>query len=264
MKLFSLHTRLSGCIVAFFVSSVLHSCYSSGQSDKLKNDDHGSEYQLVKDWPQLPRGYELSQPGGLGIDTSQNIFVFHRPGRKWKLLEDEFPDSLISSNTILMIDRNTGGIKNAWGAHLFIMPHGLTVDKLNNVWVTDVGLHQIFKFSHEGKLLMKLGVPGVPGNDSLHFNRPTDVTIAADGSFYVSDGYRNSRVVKFSKDGKYLFPGVPKEINQANSTFHMLSIWMIREMSMSQIAKTKEFRNLMPMGNSKKNGKTKRWKNYIQ
>jgi peptidylamidoglycolate lyase len=197
--------RINEYVVVFFLIIVLNSCYSSGQSGTGKPIDHGTSYELDKDWPQLPGGFELSQPGGLGIDTNQNIFVFHRPGRKWKLLEDEFPDSLISSNTILMIDRNTGKIENAWGDHLFIMPHGLNVDKFNNVWVTDVGLHQVFKFSHEGKLLMKLGVAGVAGNDSLHFNRPTDVAVCSDGSFYVSDGYRNSRVVKFSKDGKYLF-----------------------------------------------------------
>jgi peptidylamidoglycolate lyase len=84
------------------------------------------------------------------------------------------------------------------------MPHGLTVDKNNYVWITDVGLQQIFKFSHEGKLLMKLGEEEVAGNDSAHFNRPADVAIADDGSFYVSDGYINSRVVKFSASGKYL------------------------------------------------------------
>jgi peptidylamidoglycolate lyase len=84
------------------------------------------------------------------------------------------------------------------------MPHGLTVDKQNNIWLTDVGLHQIFKFSHDGKLLMKLGVAKVPGNDSLHFNLPTDIAVADDGNFYVSDGYGNSRVVKFSSTGKYL------------------------------------------------------------
>lgn len=163
------------------------------------------KYELVRDWPRLPDGYVLSQPGGIGVDTGQHIFVFHRPGRKWTLLNDEFPDSLISSNTILMLDRESGKILNSWGANLFIMPHGLTVDKDNNIWVTDVGLHQVFKFSHEGKLLMKLGKAKVPGRDSLHFNRPTDVAVAEDGSFYVSDGYRNSRVIKFSKTGKYLF-----------------------------------------------------------
>jgi peptidylamidoglycolate lyase len=184
----------------FFICS-----YNAGMSQDPKAATNAPKYELVNNWPALPDGYILSQPGGIGVDTSQNIFVFHRPGRRWKLLEEEFPDSLISSNTILIISRETGKILNSWGANLFIMPHGLTVDKDNNVWVTDVGLHQIFKFSHEGKLLMKLGEAKIPGNDSLHFNRPTDVAVAADGSFYVSDGYRNSRVIKFSKSGKYLF-----------------------------------------------------------
>ena len=194
---------MNRAVITLFL--VLIFFYTEGQLENPKNAVLKSGYELVTNWPQLPEEFELSQPGGIGIDTSQNIFVFHRPGRRWKLLEEEFPDSLISANTILMIDRNTGKIMKAWGAGLFIMPHGLTVDRLNNVWVTDVGLHQIFKFSHDGKLLMKLGEARIPGNDSLHFNRPTDVAVAEDGSFYVSDGYRNSRVVKFSKDGKYLF-----------------------------------------------------------
>lgn len=184
-------------LILFFIG-----CYTEGESQDPRNLP---KYELVKNWPRLPDGYILSQPGGIGIDTSQHILVFHRPGRRWKLLEDKFPDSLISSNTILVLDRQTGKILNSWGANLFIMPHGLTVDKDNNIWVTDVGLHQVFKFSHDGKLLMKLGEAKIPGNDSLHFNRPTDVAVASDGSFYVSDGYRNSRVIKFSASGKYLF-----------------------------------------------------------
>jgi peptidylamidoglycolate lyase len=84
------------------------------------------------------------------------------------------------------------------------MPHGLTIDDENNIWLTDVGLHQVFKFDHDGNLLMALGVRGVPGDDSTHFNMPTDVAVAPDGSFYVSDGYVNSRVTKFSKDGKFI------------------------------------------------------------
>jgi peptidylamidoglycolate lyase len=188
-----------------FLTVFLSSWCIAGISQNPGAIKNSPKYELVNDWPRLPDGYILSQPGGIGIDTSQNVFVFHRPGRKWKLLDESFPDSLISANTILMLDRQTGKILNSWGGNLFIMPHGLTVDKDNNVWVTDVGLHQIFKFSHDGKLLMKLGEAKIPGNDSLHFNRPTDVAVAADGSFYVSDGYRNSRVVKFSKSGEYLF-----------------------------------------------------------
>jgi len=159
-------------------------------------------YQLEKDWPQLLPGYQLGQPTGIGIDTSGHIFIFHRAGRRWT---NPFPDSTISLPTILELDNATGKILYSWGANYFIMPHGLTVDKNNNVWVTDVGLHQVLKFTHDGILLMKWGVPKVPGTDSLHFNLPTDVAFANDGSFYVSDGYGNSRVVKFSATGKYLF-----------------------------------------------------------
>ena len=159
-------------------------------------------YFLEQGWPQLSFGFRLSQPSGIGIDTSQNIFVFNRTGRTW---EEPFPDTLISRDAILMLDRQTGKILKSWGSDLFIMPHGLTVDHQNNIWVTDVSLQEVFKFSHDGKLLMKIGITRETGSDSLRFNRPTDVAVAEDGSFYVSDGYINSRIVKFSADGKYLF-----------------------------------------------------------
>ena len=157
--------------------------------------------ELVNNWPELSKDYKLGQPTGIGIDKEDHIFVFHRAGRKWT---KPFPDSVISQNTVLELDNESGKIINSWGENYFIMPHGLTVDKQNNIWLTDVGLHQIFKFSHDGKLLIKLGVAKVPGNDSLHFNLPTDIAVADDGSFYVSDGYGNSRVVKFSSTGKYI------------------------------------------------------------
>ena len=169
-----------------------------------KGNELFTRYELVKDWPQLPAGFVFGNPTGIGIDSNQNIFVFHRAYRKWPA-DNVMPDSNISSNTILMLDRETGKIIKSWGADLFIMPHGLTVDKWDNIWVTDVALHQVFKFSHEGILLLKLGVAKVPGTDASHFNLPTDVAVTPDGSFYVSDGYGNSRVIKFSADGKYLF-----------------------------------------------------------
>lgn len=85
------------------------------------------------------------------------------------------------------------------------MPHGLTIDREDNVWLTDVGLYQVFKFTHDGKLLLTLGERAKPGDDRSHFNLPTDVAVLADGSFYVSDGYKNARVVKFAADGRYEF-----------------------------------------------------------
>lgn len=172
-----------------------------------KNTGRGSDlntrYQLVNLWPNLPYG-TLGSPVGLAIDTSRNIVVYHRAERKWPFI-GPMPAGKIPSKTIFVLNRHDGKILNSWGANLFIMPHGLTVDENNNIWVTDVGLHQVFKFSHNGQLLMKVGVPGLPGNDSFHFNQPTDVAVAKNGSFYVSDGYGNSRIMKFSPGGKFLF-----------------------------------------------------------
>jgi peptidylamidoglycolate lyase len=183
--------------ILLIISILFFSCKSA-----TKHHDQLPKYDLVQNWPQLPQGYSLSQVTGVGIDKAQNIFLFHRTGRQWT---EPFPDSMISVNTILMLDRQTGKILNSWGANHFIMPHGLTVDKDDNVWVTDVALHQVFKFTHDGQLLMTLGQARQAGTDSAHFNLPTDVAVANDGSFYVSDGYGNSRVVKFSAEGRYLF-----------------------------------------------------------
>src|SRR5450432_31846 len=182
----------------FFISS----CNPRNPSSSVKDDRGALSYKLVNNWPPPEIAVVLSQPSGLGIDSEQNIFVFNRTGRTWN---EPFPDSVISSNTILILDGNSGKLLKSWGAGIFIMPHGLTVDRNNQVWVTDVGLHQVFKFDHEGKLEMTLGIAKIPGSDSLHFNRPTDVAVSKDGSIYVSDGYRNSRIVKFSAAGKYLF-----------------------------------------------------------
>jgi peptidylamidoglycolate lyase len=191
----------------FFLSLLMLFLFAGYYLQPLKTGtvtDNLTRYELVKDWPKLPKDLILGNPTGNGIDTNQNVFIFHRSGREWRLF-GPMPDSYIPSKTILLLDGQSGKILNSWGDNLFIMPHGLTVDKNNNVWVTDVGLQQVFKFNHEGKLLMKLGEAKVAGNDAAHFNRPTDIAVANNGSFYVSDGYGNSRIIKFSSTGKYLF-----------------------------------------------------------
>jgi peptidylamidoglycolate lyase len=161
-------------------------------------------YQWQKDWPQLPAGLKLGNPTGMGIDSAGHLLVFHRASKKWPLI-GSFSKDLIADATILELDLQTGKPIKEWGKNIFIMPHGLTVDHQNNIWVTDVGLQQVLKFDHNGTLLMRIGEAKVAGNDETHFDQPTDVAIAKDGSFYVSDGYGNSRVAKFSPDGHFLF-----------------------------------------------------------
>lgn len=180
-------------VILTIAACLVFSILSFGQETGIRN------YRLVRNWPQIDSNV-LGQPSGLGTDGRGHIFVFHRAGAS----PGQGNDVRIKQNAILKLDVNSGELIDSWGRDIFLWPHGLTVDRDGNVWVTDVGLHQIFKFGSTGELLMTLGIPGEPGNDTLHFNRPTDVAVAEDGTFYVSDGYGNSRIIRFYATGKYL------------------------------------------------------------
>lgn len=160
------------------------------------------QHVVVPDWPKLPADHDLGLCTGVGVDAANRVFVFHRSGRVWM---NPFPKEPIEKPTISIIEGATGKLLGTWGAGRFNMPHGLTIDHEGNVWLTDLGLHQVFKCTPDGKVLLTLGEAQTPGNDHTHFNLPTDIAILSDGSFYVSDGYRNTRVVKFSADGHYQF-----------------------------------------------------------
>ena len=157
-------------------------------------------YHVEHGWPVTPQGFMFGQVSGVGIDSNNQVVVFHRADHSYGRARTP-----IRVPTILSFDGETGRHTGSWGANMFVKPHGLRVDQHDNVWVTDIWLQQVFKFTRDGKLLMSVGVKGVKGLDGRHFNKPTDVAVAPDGSFYVSDGYGNSRVAKFSPRGKFLF-----------------------------------------------------------
>ncbi|WP_395749527.1 peptidyl-alpha-hydroxyglycine alpha-amidating lyase family protein [Prosthecobacter sp.] len=160
------------------------------------------QHEVVPGWPQLPEGHVLGLCAGAGVDAQNRVFVFHRSGRVWS---KPFPKEAIAAPTVSVFEGATGRLLSTWGSNRFIMPHGLTVDHAGNLWLTDVGLHQVFKCTPTGEVLLTLGEAGVPGNDAAHFNLPTDVAVLPDGSFYVSDGYQNTRVLKFAHDGSFEF-----------------------------------------------------------
>ncbi len=136
----------------------------------------------------MPEGWKFGRVSAVAIDASNNVYAFQR-GPKADPIVIFAPD---------------GRYLRSFGKGLFKGPHGLRLDAEQNVWITDTALHQVMKFSNAGKLLLTLGTAGKPGSDKQTFNRPTDIAFAAGGDVYVSDGYANSRIVKFSKDGKYL------------------------------------------------------------
>jgi len=136
----------------------------------------------------MPPGWTFGRVSGVATDAAGRVYVAHRG---------------TVADPIVVFDAK-GKYLRSWGKGLFGSPHAMRVDREGNIWSTDTVTHQVLKFTPEGKLLMELGVKGQTGADQKTFNRPTDVAFTPAGDFFVSDGYGNSRVVKFSRDGKYL------------------------------------------------------------
>ncbi|HKD72836.1 MAG TPA: peptidyl-alpha-hydroxyglycine alpha-amidating lyase family protein [Candidatus Acidoferrum sp.] len=157
-------------------------------------------YSVVHGWPQLPPGFVLGQVSGVAVDSHNHVFVFHRAENSWATDKSH----AIASPAVLCFDGESGKLLFSWGQNRFLEPHGLRVDRHDNVWLTDRALQQVFEFSHDGKLLLTIGTERTPGLDATHFNLPTDIAFAPNDDIYVSDGYGNNRVAKFSSDGKFL------------------------------------------------------------
>src|SRR5258708_26140391 len=83
------------------------------------------------------------------------------------------------------------------------MPHGIRIDRDDNVWTTDTGHHLVLKFNPQGKPLLSLGTTDKPGTGLDQFDRPTDVAFGPGYEVYVSDRYRNSRLIQFHPRRKF-------------------------------------------------------------
>ena len=171
--------------------------------------DDENELYPVPNWPVEETKKSFGQLSGISVDVYGNPVLFHRGDRTWdsntfdwsnKFSGDQ--NSPLVQKTILTLNASNGGIINAWGDNFFFMPHMLTVDHQNNVWVTDVAMHQVFKFGPYGgrdkKPMIEIGERFVPGSDNKHYCKPTSVAVMEDGqSFFVADGYCNSRIIKY-------------------------------------------------------------------
>lgn len=150
-----------------------------------------SDYKVVEGWGELPAGMTWGEVPGVSLDRSGTILAFRR------------------SEPPILEFTSSGKLVKSWGQGLFVMPHGLRVDAEGSVWATDARAsngkgQQVFKFSRDGRLLLTLGTAGVSGDSETTFNGPCDVAVAPNGDVFVADGHVNSRIVKFSKDGKFL------------------------------------------------------------
>ena len=145
-------------------------------------------YHVVLDWAQLPKGWNFGECSGVAIDGNDNVWVFNR-----------------GAHPVIEFDKS-GRMLQAWSEVPVVSSHGIRVDPDGNIWTVDVAAHRVLKFNPDGHLLMMIGqVGGRPGDNDTKdgFNRPTNLAFAPNGDFFVSDGYVNSRVVRFNKEGIY-------------------------------------------------------------
>lgn len=150
------------------------------------NDIPVLKYPLVPNWPKLPQGWNFGPMTGVGVDSKNKVYVYHR-----------------GPNKVMCFDAS-GKYLRSWGDGILTAPHGLTVDRQDNVWVTDIGSHTVVQFSPLGRVRMVLGRKDTAGEDKDTFNQPTHVAFGPSGEIYITDGYGNSRVVKYSSKGQYL------------------------------------------------------------
>jgi DNA-binding beta-propeller fold protein YncE len=150
-----------------------------------------STYRLVEHWAQLPPGYTWGTMSAVAIDSKGNIYGFQRDD---------------PTSKVLVFDVQ-GKYLRTWGEGTFPYAHGMRALRDGFIWTTDRQAQLVLKFDSNGALLFSLGQKNVAGNmDSTDaFNGASDVAMAENGDIFVSDGEgQNTRVVKFSKDGRFI------------------------------------------------------------
>lgn len=164
-------------------------------------------YRVVPEWPNLPQHANFMETAGVATDARGHVYVIHR-----------------GKNPVMEFEAG-GFFVRAWGDGLFDRPHSIRVDKEGFLWTVDDGSHTVLKMDPvNGRVRMVLGryrqtsdaksamseptvAPEFRGSRDegvIRFNRPTDIAFGPNGDIFVADGYGNSRVVKFDKNGKFL------------------------------------------------------------
>ena len=160
-------------------------------------------YEVVAGWEKLPQGISWTDAAAVAVDSKDRAYVFNR-----------------GDHPMIVLDRD-GNFLGSWGEEVFVRAHGLTIGPDETLYCIDDGDHTVRQCTLDGKVLMTIGVPGerAPYQSGEPFNRCTDVAVDFNtGDFYVADGYGNSKIHKYSPNGKLIFswgsPGTdPGEFN---------------------------------------------------
>ena len=159
-------------------------------------------YQVVEGWGRIPEGWHLADVPGVATDAQDRVYLFNR-----------------SEHPVIVLDPD-GRFLGSWGEGLFGRAHGITVTGDGFVYCADDLDHTVLKFTLDGRLVATLGTPHQPSDSgytpdspnslstirrgAAPFNRPTRAAVAPGGDLYVTDGYGNARVHRFSAGGEWM------------------------------------------------------------
>ena len=185
--------------------AVLAVASASGGRAQGEDDPNSSSspYRVVEHWANLPEGRVWGQAIGVDIDRDgTSIWVFDRCGARSCEGSDIAPIQKFEAS---------GHLVASFGSGMFEWPHGLFSASDGTVWVTDGKKQIVVQLAPDGRALRTLGKPGVAGDGPDEFNSPSDVLVAPSGDIFVADGHgdfpmpkTNDRIVKYSKDGKFI------------------------------------------------------------
>jgi DNA-binding beta-propeller fold protein YncE len=213
-------------VVFALIGMILSAAAFAQQPQLAANDDIPvRRYKAAPEWPQQPKGdrgtpagtWNFTQVASVAIRRNGNILVLHRN-----------TDPILEFTPTGELVRSFGQVRFNQGRVMFIAAadrtaqmsgyqgvygpagcaecgaHSIRVDRDDNVWVVDATAHAVYRLDAQGRIAQTLGTPGQAGQGQRNFYLPTDVAFAPNGDVLVSDGYGNARVVRFSRDGRYL------------------------------------------------------------
>jgi hypothetical protein len=150
----------------------------------------GYRYEVADNWAKLPPGMEFNADvAAVGVDKNDNVYAFNR-----------------GQHPMCVFDRE-GNLLRTWGEGIFPRAHGVFMAPDDTIWLTDDADHTVRQCTLDGKVLLTIGIPGkpTPYMSGEPFHRCTHTAMSPDGNhLYVSDGYGNARVHKFTVDGKWV------------------------------------------------------------
>jgi DNA-binding beta-propeller fold protein YncE len=175
-------------------------------------------YEVAEGWGTLPQGFEWGQIGSVTVDAKDRVYIYTR-----------------TEHPLMIFDRD-GNFERSFGEGIIKDAHGICLDVGENMFMVDRTAQVAMKFAADGTKLLELGNRDRPSDTGWTsetrevlraagpFHHPTDIALSVNGDFYVSDGYRNARVHKFSAEGELLFswgkPGTgPGEFNLVHSVW---------------------------------------------